>query len=150
MSQFKLELFANPICSLGDREKSTLNSLKPRLFIYKTRIIILIISDNISTSNREYFENKQVTNIFYTIHWYPQKWSLGGQAGRGGRERKKKKNLHLRCARHFQSTALSLFLQIRNLRLREVRQLSQDHRAIKWQMTLTPKLILLLSQSTSC
>ena len=91
MSQFKLELFANPICSLGDREKSTLNSLKPRLFIYKTRIIILIISDNISTSNREYFENKQVTNIFYTIHWYPQKWSLGGQAGRGGRERKKKK-----------------------------------------------------------
>ena len=38
MSQFKLELFANPICSLGDREKSTLNSLKPRPFIYKMRI----------------------------------------------------------------------------------------------------------------
>lgn len=58
MSQFKLELIANPIRSLGDREKIALNSLNLRIFIYKARIIILIISNNISTFSREYSKNK--------------------------------------------------------------------------------------------
>ena len=40
---------------------------------------------------------------------------------------------------------LSLFLQIRNLRLREVRQLSQDHRAIKWQIWGSTSVFLFLS-----
>lgn len=91
MSQFKLELFANPICSLGDREKSTLNSLKPRLFIYKMRIIILTISDNISTSNREHFENKQVTYILHYSLVPPKVVFRGAGRERWEREKKEKK-----------------------------------------------------------
>lgn len=54
------------------------------------RIIILTISDNISTSNREHFENKQVT---YILHYslVPPKVVFRGRQGEVGEREKKKK-----------------------------------------------------------
>lgn len=74
-------MFANPICYLGDREQINLNSLNLRIFLYKARVIILI-SDNMSTSSREHSQNKQI-NDTYTLHYL----AFGSPTVAFGRER---------------------------------------------------------------
>lgn len=77
--KIKIQFIANPVCYLGDREKITLNSWNFRMFVYKTKIIILIISGNITTSNREHSKNKHI-NDKYTLHYLAfgtsPRWSL--------------------------------------------------------------------------
>lgn len=116
-------MFANPICYSGDREQIHLNSLNLRIVLYKARVIIPIISDNMSTSSREHSQNKQI-NDTYTLH-YLAFGSPTAAFRREGENVVSKLCQELSCSNSHPQLYVSSILQIRTLRLREVRQLDQ-------------------------